>query len=78
MRHRSFFASIATAALAGSLLLTGCSGGSKEAASQIPDKSGDFGFQTTGLPIVSSTLTLNFGGTKSSLAPAYSEMKLVQ
>ena len=77
MKHRSFL--IATAATASTaLLLTACGGGGGDAGSEVVDKSADFGFAEEGLPIVSDTLTLTFGGTKSALAPDFSDMELVQ
>jgi putative aldouronate transport system substrate-binding protein len=75
MRHRSFLTTISVTAT-GALLLTGCGGG--EAPAEVQDASADFGFQEDGLPIVDETLTLTFGGSKSALAPDYSEMELVQ
>jgi len=63
-------------AVGGALLLTSCSSGGSSGAAE--DKSEDFGFQADGLPIVTDTLTLTFGGTKSALAPDYADMALVQ
>src|SRR5688500_3986266 len=75
MRHRSFFTSM-TLGVSGVLLLSSCSAGGNTA--EIEDKSADFGFQADGLPIVTDTLSLSFGGTKSALAPDYEDMALVQ
>jgi putative aldouronate transport system substrate-binding protein len=75
MRHRRFYTATAIA-IAGTVLLAGCAGGGD--AEKIEDKSADFGFNKEGLPIVDDTLKLTFGGTKSPLAPDYSEMELVQ
>ena len=75
MRHRRFTAITALAA-GGALLLAGCTGGG--GSTEVADKSDDFGFNQTGLPIVDDTLTLSFGGTKSALAPDYGDMQLVQ
>jgi putative aldouronate transport system substrate-binding protein len=74
MRHRRFVTPAVTTLTL--LALTAC-GGSQEAA-EITDSSDDFGFNADGLPIVDETLTLTFGGSKSALAPDYSEMELVQ
>lgn len=75
MRQRRFFSASAVT-ITGALLLAGCSAGGTGA--EIEDKSADFGFNDTGLPIVDDTLTLSFGGSKAPLAPDYSEMQLVQ
>lgn len=75
MRHRRFLTASAVA-IAGAVLLAGCTGGGD--AAEITDKSADFGFNEEGLPIVDKTLTLTYGGTKAPLAPDYSEMELVQ
>lgn len=75
MRHRRFLTASALA-MTGAILLAGCTGGGGNA--EVTDKSADFGFNEEGLPIVDDTLTLTFGGTKSALAPDYSEMELVQ
>ncbi len=75
MRHRSFLTTI-TVTATGALLLTGC--GSGEAATEVEDASAEFGFRSEGLPIVDETLSLTFGGSKSALAPDYSDMELVQ
>ncbi|AEG44851.1 ABC transporter substrate-binding protein [Isoptericola variabilis] len=77
MRHRSFFTTVAVTA-AGALFLTGCSGSGGDAEAEVEDASAEFGFNPEGLPIVDETLSLTFGGTKSPLAPDYSEMELVQ
>lgn len=42
------------------------------------DRSSEYGFNETGLPIVDETLTLSIAGEKASLAPDYNEMELVQ
>ena len=75
MGHRSFLTTIAVTA-AGALLLTGCGG--DDAPAEVQDASAEFGFNAEGLPIVEEKLSLTFGGTKSALAPDYSEMELVQ
>jgi putative aldouronate transport system substrate-binding protein len=67
-------AAVAGCAVAG-LLLTACSGGSGSGESS---RSDEVGFQTEGLPIVSEGVNLTFSGQKSSLAPDYAEMALVQ
>ncbi len=77
MRHRSFFTTVAVTA-AGALFLTGCSGSGGDAQAEVEDASAELGFNPEGLPIVDETLSLTFGGTKSPLAPDYSEMELVQ
>lgn len=75
MRHRRFLTASAFA-LTGAVLLAGCSAGGAD--TEIVDKSADFGFNEEGLPIVDDTLSLTFGGSKTPLAPDYSEMELVQ
>ncbi len=75
MRHRSFLSTLAVTAT-GALFLTGCGG--QDPAAEVTDASAEFGFQAQGLPIVDEKLSLTFGGTKSALAPDYSEMQLVQ
>jgi putative aldouronate transport system substrate-binding protein len=75
MRHRSFLTTLVITAT-GALLLTACGGADTPA--EVKDASADFGFKTEGLPIVDKTLQLTFGGSKSALAPDYSEMELVQ
>lgn len=67
---------IVGAFIASSLAFTACSGGG--ATSGIKDASADFGLQSSGLPVVTKTLTLKFSGSKSALAPDYSTMSLVQ
>lgn len=42
------------------------------------DRSSEYGFNETGLPIVDDTLTLSIAGEKASLAPDYNDMALVQ
>lgn len=58
-----------------SLVLSGC-GSSPDTA--LDDQSSEFGFNETGLPIVDKPLTLSIAGEKSSLAPDYNDMALVQ
>jgi putative aldouronate transport system substrate-binding protein len=74
-RTRGRVAGGVAAALALALALTGCGNGN---ADDTADKSDEFGFQPTGLPIVEKQLTLTIAGEKSSLAPDYNEMTLVQ
>ncbi len=74
MRHRRFLSASALA-LTGAILLAGCGAGG---GTDVADKSADFGFNKTGLPIVDETLTLTAGGSKAPLAPDFSEMELVQ
>ncbi|MFI2104533.1 ABC transporter substrate-binding protein [Isoptericola sp. NPDC019693] len=75
MRHSRFvIPAVTTVTL---LALAACSGGSEQ-VTEIEDASADYGLNTEGLPIVDKTLTLSFGGSKSALAPDYSEMELVQ
>ena len=75
MRHSRFvIPAVTTITL---LALTACGGGSENTA-KVTDSSADFGLNAEGLPIVDKTLTLSFGGSKSALAPDYSEMELVQ
>ncbi len=69
-----FRAAVAAAAIL-SLALTAC-GSSSDAA--VDDESSEFGFNETGLPIVEKSLTLSIAGEKSSLAPDYNDMALVQ
>ncbi|MBM7505892.1 ABC transporter substrate-binding protein [Agromyces aurantiacus] len=69
---------IAPAAAAGVILalaLAACSG-PQEAT--VDDRSSEYGFNETGLPIVDKALTLTIAGEKASLAPDYNEMSLVQ
>lgn len=74
--NRQHGAAVAGVAIAG-LLLTACSGGGSADPEQ-DSRSAEVGFQTEGLPIVTEGVTLTFSGQKSSLAPDYSEMELVQ
>jgi putative aldouronate transport system substrate-binding protein len=71
---RKHAAAVAGCAVAG-LLLTACSGGSSGGEET---RSDEVGFQPDGLPIVTEGVDLTFSGQKSSLAPDYSEMELVQ
>ncbi len=64
--------------LAATAVLSGCSGDSGSAATDIADASKDFGFKESGLPIVDKELSLKFTGSKSALAPKYETMELVQ
>lgn len=75
MRHHRLLTSTSLLLAAG-LALSAC--GSSDAPPLAEDQSEEFGFNAEGLPIVDDTLSLTFGGTKSALAPEYSEMELVQ
>jgi putative aldouronate transport system substrate-binding protein len=63
---------IAAGTAVAALLLAGCGGSTKSSEAD------DVGFRPEGLPIVTEPLTLTFSGSKSTLAPDYSEMELVR
>lgn len=73
-RTRRIVASVAALPLL--VTLTAC--GSSQKTTEIKDASADYGLTASGDPIVEKTLTLNFGGSKSALAPDYASMQLVQ
>lgn len=73
-RTRRIAASVAALPLL--VTLTAC--GSSQKTTEIEDASADYGLTASGDPIVEKTLTLNFGGSKSALAPDYASMQLVQ
>ena len=69
---------LAPTAAAGAILalaLTSCTAPDETSGD---DRSSEYGFNETGLPIVDETLTLSIAGEKASLAPDYNEMELVQ
>lgn len=69
---------LAPTAAAGAILalaLTSCTAPDEASGD---DRSSEYGFNETGLPIVDETLTLSIAGEKASLAPDYNEMELVQ
>lgn len=69
---------LAPTAAAGAILalaLTSCTAPDETSGD---DRSSEYGFNETGLPIVDETLTLAIAGEKASLAPDYNEMELVQ
>jgi len=77
MHRRTFL--LSGLGLAATAALSACSKGSGGSGSaQAADKSSAFGFQATGLPIVTKQLPLTFSGSKSALAPKYETMQLVQ
>jgi putative aldouronate transport system substrate-binding protein len=67
-KHTAGIAACATI----TLLLTACSGGPEDSPAE------EVGFQAEGEPIVTEPVTLTFSGSKSTLAPDYSSMELVQ
>lgn len=69
---------LAPTAAAGAILalaLTSCTAPDETSGD---DRSSEYGFNETGLPIVDETLTLSIAGEKASLAPDYNDMELVQ
>lgn len=73
LRRRLAPTAAASAILA--LALTSCTAPDETSGD---DRSSEYGFNETGLPIVDETLTLSIAGEKASLAPDYNEMELVQ
>lgn len=71
---RRLTAAVAATAVA-ALALTSCSAATEET---VEDRSDEYGFNETGLPIVDEELTIRIAGEKASLAPDYNEMTLVQ
>jgi putative aldouronate transport system substrate-binding protein len=57
------------------VMLSACTGAAPLAGD---DRSNEFGFHETGLPIVDKALTLDIAGEASSLAPDYNEMEIFQ
>ncbi|MCL3861218.1 ABC transporter substrate-binding protein [Actinotalea sp. K2] len=73
LRHQG--TALAGAVVAG-LVLSACSGGASDGSGE--SRSSEVGFQEEGLPIVTDGVTMTFSGQKSSLAPEFSSMELVQ
>jgi putative aldouronate transport system substrate-binding protein len=69
---------LAPAAAAGVILSLALSSCSAPEIESVEDRSSDYGFNETGLPIVDDELTIEIAGEKASLAPDYNEMTLVQ
>ncbi|WP_178024897.1 ABC transporter substrate-binding protein [uncultured Paenibacillus sp.] len=72
---KSLFKGAGILMLAGSVVLSGCSGGggSKNAAENLNQEAN---FNPTGLPIVNEPVTLKMVSPKAALAPEYSEMEI--
>ncbi|OJX96924.1 MAG: sugar ABC transporter substrate-binding protein [Micrococcales bacterium 73-15] len=72
--HRGAIVGVCAAAIT----LTACSGGGSTPEDADGSAAESVGFKVEGLPIVEDSVTLTFSGQKSTLAPDYSTMQLVQ